>query len=212
MAFHSISDEAPFCSSMNTWGDYYLLIKPPRAISELLKWMNSPQNRMPKLTQWGEVRHICINKLDIIGSDNGLAPSRHQAIIWTNTILLFQPLGRNFGEISIEIHIFSFKKMHLKMPSAKWRPFCLGLNSSPPGQNGCQFGRQYFPMHYLEWKRWNSDSNSIEICSQDSNWQYASIGSGNGLVPNRRQAITWINGDPIHWCIYASLEGDELMC
>ena len=24
------------------------------------------------------------------------------------------------------------------------------------------------------------------------------------------QAIIWTNADPIHWCIYAVLEGDEL--
>ena len=34
----------------------------------------------------------------------------------------------NFCVILIEIYVFSFKKMHLKMPSAKWRPFCLGLD------------------------------------------------------------------------------------
>ena len=28
----------------------------------------------------------------------------------------------------IEIYTFSFKKIHLKVPSGKWRPFCLGLN------------------------------------------------------------------------------------
>ena len=28
--------------------------------------------------------HICVSKLTIIGSDNGLSPGRHQAIIWTN--------------------------------------------------------------------------------------------------------------------------------
>ena len=28
----------------------------------------------------------------------------------------------------INIHTFSFKKMHLKQLSAKWRPFCLSLN------------------------------------------------------------------------------------
>ena len=28
-------------------------------------------------------------------------------------------------------------------------------------------------------------------------WQYISIGSGNGLVPNRQQAITWTNDDQI---------------
>ena len=38
------------------------------------------------------------------------------------------PLGTNFNEILIEILTFWFKKMHLKMSSAKWRPFCLGLN------------------------------------------------------------------------------------
>ena len=52
-----------------------------------------------------------------------------QAIIWTNAgILLIRTLGTNFSEILSEIHAFSFKKMHLKMSSAKWRPFCLGLN------------------------------------------------------------------------------------
>ena len=36
---------------------------------------------------------------------------------------------------------------------------------------------------------------------QGSNWQEVSIGSGNGLVPNRRQAIAWTNSDPVHWYI-----------
>ena len=81
------------------------------------------------LTHWGRVTHICVVKLTIIGSDNGLSPGRRQAIIWTNDgILLIGPLGTNFIEILIGIQTFSFKKMHLKMSSAKWRPFCLGLN------------------------------------------------------------------------------------
>ena len=71
------------------------------------------------------------DKLTIIGSDNGLSPGRRQAIIWTNVgILLIGPLGRKVSEILSGIQIFSFKKMHLKMSSAKWRPFCLGLNVS----------------------------------------------------------------------------------
>ena len=82
-----------------------------------------------QLTHWGRVTHICVSKLIIIGSDNGLSPSRHQSIIWTNAgILLIGPLGTNFSEILTEIYTFSFKRMYLKMPSAKWRPFCLGLN------------------------------------------------------------------------------------
>ena len=81
------------------------------------------------LTHWGRVTHICVSKLAIIGSDNGLSPERRQAIIWTNAgLLLIGPLGTNFSEFLVEILIFSFKKMLLKVSSAKRRPFCLGLN------------------------------------------------------------------------------------
>ena len=81
------------------------------------------------LTHWGPVTHICVSKVTIIGSDNGLSPGRRQAIIWTNAgILLIRTLGTKFSEILSEIHAFSLKKMHLKISSAKWRPFCLGLN------------------------------------------------------------------------------------
>ena len=80
------------------------------------------------LTHWGRVTHICICILTIIGSDNGLAPGRHKAIIWTNAgMLLIGPLGTN-SEILIRIQTFSFKKMHLTISSAKLGPFCLGLN------------------------------------------------------------------------------------
>ena len=81
------------------------------------------------LTHWGPVTHICVGKLTITSSDKGLLPRRRQAIIWTNAgILLIGPLGTNFSDISRDIQSFSFKKMHLKMPSAKWRPFCFGPN------------------------------------------------------------------------------------
>ena len=80
--------------------------------------------------------HICVSKLTIIGSDNGLSPDRRQAIIWTNAgLLLIGPLGTNFSEILIEILAFLFKKMHLIMLSAKGRPFCLSLNVLKPRQN-----------------------------------------------------------------------------
>ena len=73
--------------------------------------------------------HICISKLTSNGSDNGLSPGRRQAIIWTNAgILLHGPWGSNFSGSFIEILTFPFKKMHLKVSSAKWRPCCLSLN------------------------------------------------------------------------------------
>ena len=81
------------------------------------------------LTHLGRVTYIYVSNLTIIDPYNGLSPGRRQAIIWTNAgILLIGHWGTNFSEILISIQTFSFKKMHLKMSSSKWRPFCLGLN------------------------------------------------------------------------------------
>ena len=72
-------------------------------------------NRLRFLTHWGRVTHLCVDKLTIIGSDNGLSPERRQAIIWTNAgILIIGPLGTNFSEILSEIHTFSLQKIRLK--------------------------------------------------------------------------------------------------
>ena len=90
------------------------------------------------LTHWGWVTHICVGNRTIIGSDNGLSPCQRLPIIWTNAgILLIGPLGTDFGEISIKILIFLFKKMRLKVSSANWRPFCLGLNVLTQGSLKC---------------------------------------------------------------------------
>ena len=101
----------------------YLIIGP---------WEIMLEFQMPNifyLTHLGRVTHICVSELTIIGSDNGLSPGRRQAIIWTNVgIFLIRPLGTNFNEMLVEILTFSFMKMRLKVSSAKWRPFCLGLN------------------------------------------------------------------------------------
>ena len=85
--------------------------------------------RFTFLIHWGRVTHVCVGNLNITRSDNGLAPGRQQAIIWTNAgILLTGPLETDFSEILIYIQAFSFKKILLKISSAKLRPFCLDLN------------------------------------------------------------------------------------
>ena len=90
---------------------------------------NGSDFRATHLTHWGGVTNICVSKLTIIGSDNGLSPGRRQAIIWTNAgILLIGPLGTNFNEIFIAIYKISFPKIHFKMSYGKWRPSWLGLN------------------------------------------------------------------------------------
>ena len=62
------------------------------------------------LTHWGRVTHICVGE-------------RTNAVI-----LLIGPYGTNYSEILIQILTFSFTKMSLKVSSAKWRLFGLGLN------------------------------------------------------------------------------------
>ena len=84
-------------------------------------------------THWGRVTHMWISELIINGSYNGLSPGRCQAIIWTSARILFiWPLGTNFSKMLIKFPISSFKKMPLKMMSAKYRPFCLSLNLVKP--------------------------------------------------------------------------------
>ena len=69
------------------------------------------------LTHWGWVTHICISKLTIIGSDNGLSSGQRQTIIWNGQATshylkqcwyIHWALGTNFNEISIKIHTMIF--------------------------------------------------------------------------------------------------------
>ena len=95
-------------------------------------WMNNniPQNTvacdylsMLKIPASGSLDMQSYESLNYanIGSDNSLAPVRRQAIIQINADLMsFGPLETNFSEILIKLHEFSFKKMPLKMSSAKW--------------------------------------------------------------------------------------------
>ena len=79
---------------------------------------------------------MCVSELTNIGSDNGLLPVRRQAIIWTNAATFsIRPSGTYLNEIVFKIWKFSFKAMHLKMSSAKWCPFRLGLNVLNKGAN-----------------------------------------------------------------------------
>ena len=113
----------------NYTAEWRLAFIPTETNLDVTRFLRRVSMVMDPLTHWGRVTHICVNKLTIIDSDNDLSAGRHQAIIWTNAgILLIGPLGTKFSEISIGIQTFSFKKMHLNMSSAKWRPFCLGLN------------------------------------------------------------------------------------
>ena len=64
----------------------------------------------------------------------------------------------------------------------KWRSFC----------------RRHFQVHVLGREYSRFDSNSTEVGSQGSNWQYVIIGTDYGLSPFWRQSIAWTNDDPAY--------------
>ena len=114
-------------SSLSSLNQRRFLARPPSvSIKKVIQWRCWPIGcadleiiEYMWLTRWGRVTHICVNKLTIIGSDNGSSPGRRQAIIWTNAGILFiRPLGTNFSEILVGIQTFSVRKMHLKVSSA----------------------------------------------------------------------------------------------
>ena len=117
--------------------------------SELLAHLPGA-NKLTKLTHWDLMPHIYVDNLTISDPDNGLSPGRRQAIIWTNAgILLIGPLATNFSEILIEIHTFSFNKIHLKKSSGKCRPFCLGLKCVKPWSHCYRY--DLWMWFYFQW-------------------------------------------------------------
>ena len=94
----------------------------------------------------------------------------------------------------------------MDLPADFLVPNCIGLSSDwvlihfPLDKMATISQTTFLKMHFLELKVLHFDSNLTEVCSSGSNWQQVSIGSGNGLVPNRRQAIIWTDADPIFIC------------
>ena len=84
-----------------------------------------------QLTHWGRLTHICVSKLTIIGSDNGLLPGRRQAIIWTNAGIfvnwtLRNKLQWNFNRnSSIFIQENRFENVIWKMAAILSQPQCV---------------------------------------------------------------------------------------
>ena len=96
---------------------------------ELIPWYHSQYHGF--LTHWGRVMHICVGKLIIVGSDNGLSPHRRQAIIWTNAGLLsIGPFRTYFSEnfyqnTTIFIEEDARENVVWEMASILYRPQCV---------------------------------------------------------------------------------------
>ena len=81
------------------------------------------------LIHWGLVTHICVSKIAIIGSENGLSPDRRQAIIWTNAEMLL--IGTFVHKLQCNCNRNQYilsQDNAFEYLSANWRPFFLGLN------------------------------------------------------------------------------------
>ena len=77
------------------------------------------------------------------------------------------------------------------------------VNSSPPGQNGHHFIDDIF----MNEKFCISIRVSLKFVPKGPTDNKSAMVQ---VMANRHQAITRTNADPVHWCIYAVLVGDEL--
>ena len=147
--------------------------------------------------------HICVNKLTNTGSDNGLSLGWRQAITRTNAgILLIGPLGTNFSEILIEIHTFSFKKMHLKILSGKCRPFCLGLNVLMP----CAIIHK--EVDYYEGIRQYDSCNTGELDRHAQHQQPCLASRTPRVIARQEQPV--LSGT--HWSSFAHRQMSVVLC
>ena len=143
--------------------------------------------------------HICVGTNTNIGSDNGLSPGRCQAIFWTNAgILLIGPPGTNFSGILSEIHTFSFKKMHFKTSSAKWRPSCLGLNVLNQRENSLMWlsgSCFHAPLHnflpFTSAVGYHCISLNPAAASNAFSCNFVNTGPINSIQLSNRHAICW---------------------
>ena len=110
------------------------------------------------LTHWGRMTHLYVSKLTRIGSHNRLAPWPAPSHYLTQCWDIVNSNPRNWLRwILSKIHTSSFKKMHLKMSSAKWRQFCLGLNVASwnvfiPTLQGCfPYTGAIIGLHLCRW-------------------------------------------------------------
>ena len=170
-------------------------------------------NCLYSLTHWGRLTLIYVSKLTIIASINGLSPGQCQAINWANNrIVLIRTLGTNFSEILSEIHTFSFKKMHLKMSSAKWRQCCLGFNllsTTVMIRSNIECYEPYSPCSQrsllLSWRCWPCIPASESRTPCDANpfgWSVAhiSLRTSGPVSQYQRLLLSW-NSPDVHTSI-----------
>ena len=100
------------------------------AILFMLEWVKSHiglRLLLSALTHWGRVMHICVSKLTIIGSDNGLLPDHYLKLYWNN---VYWTLRNNFQwnfnqNLNISIQENAFEHVIRKMAAMLSHPQCV---------------------------------------------------------------------------------------
>ena len=131
------------------------------------------------LTRWGWVPHICVSKLTITGSDNGLSPDWRRAIIWTNAgILLIRSWGTNFSEILNKICTFfiqenAFENAVCKMVANLSQPPCVNVVNDIILLRYCSWYRDEL---YFKENIFNFFLNFIQWLHKSIIWKYPDTG------------------------------------
>ena len=177
------------CQGRNELTEHYLTWAPDTLLSRWKSWWSSYElsnwwawTLIPngitrlELTHWGQVTHICVGNLTIIGSNNGLLPGRRQAIICTNAgILLIGPLGTNFSEILAKIMTFSFnifiqenvfESVVCEMAAILSRPQCVNWFS--------KVLRKWLSITYFIHLNASFSNHILQKCIRKCHWQNVS--------------------------------------
>ena len=153
--------------------------------------------------------HVTVNWV-IIGSSNGLLPDRRQTITWTNAdVLSIGPSRTHFHKITVDISNLPFKKILLKMLSAKCWPFNYGLKALNLHDRNhsvfqqCPFHtalwllffphrgteiQEEFPWDFIIMVHWPLGNVAVILTSIIFKL-IINISSGNGLVPSGNKPL-----------------------
>ena len=143
------------------------------------------------------------------------------------TWVLPAPDGPHAGPMNLAIRVFTYiikgvfagtgaiahycpSPSKVSYPGQYW---CWGLvhdlNTLRPRQNGCYLADDIFKYIFNE-NVWISIKISLKFVPNEPVDNKSALVQGNGLAPNRRQAITRTNDDPVQWRINASPGVNEL--
>ena len=128
------TDEFPYQCNIDEW------YRAKCSISYLIRLNSSPPS-VAYMRQWIRSALVQIMSCRLFGAKPLSKPMLGYFFIG--------PLGTNFSEISIKIQLFSFTKMHLKILSVKWGPFCPGGGGG--GWGGAGISSLSIPFAWLKY-------------------------------------------------------------